>query len=107
MPYLYLVFAIAAEVTGTSLLKATDGFSRLWPTVACLGSYALAFLGLALTVRTLEVSVVYALWSGLGTAAIVVIGAALLGEPVTVPKVVGIGLIVAGVVVLHLGADTR
>lgn len=107
MAYLLLLLAIAAEVVGTSLLKFTDGFTRLWPTVATLGSYGLAFLFLAQSVRTVPISVAYAMWSGLGTAAIVAIGAAFLGEPLTVTKVVGIGLIVAGVVVLNLGGATH
>jgi small multidrug resistance pump len=103
MAYVLLLVAIAAEVVGTSLIKFTDGFTRLWPTAATLGSYALAFLFLAQAVRTVPVSVAYAMWSGLGTAAIAAIGAAFLGEPLTVAKVIGIGLIVAGVVVLNLG----
>lgn len=103
MAYLLLLLAIAAEVAGTSLIKFTEGFTRLWPTVATLGCYGLAFLFLAQAVRTVPVSVAYAMWSGLGTAAIAAIGAAFLGEPLTVAKVVGIGLIVAGVVVLNLG----
>lgn len=103
MAYLLLLLAIAAEVAGTSLIKFTDGFTRLWPTVATLGCYGVAFLFLAQAVRIVPVSVAYAMWSGLGTAAIAAIGAAFLGEPLTVARVLGIGLIVAGVVVLNLG----
>lgn len=103
MAYLFLVAAIAAEVVGTSLLKSTDGFSRLWPTVACLSVYALAFAGLAQAVKDLPVGVVYAMWSGLGTAAIVAIGATFLGEPLSLPKVVGVALVISGVVILNLG----
>lgn len=103
MPYLFLALAITAEVIGTSLLKLTDGFSRLWPTVGSLGMYGVAFALLAQTLRTIPVGVAYALWSGLGTAAIVAIGAAFLGEPLTVTKVVGVSLVIAGVVVLNLG----
>ncbi|MFI7496864.1 DMT family transporter [Kocuria sp. M4R2S49] len=103
MPYLFLALAITAEVIGTSLLKYTDGFSRLWPTVGSLGMYGVAFALLAQTLRTIPVGVAYAMWSGLGTAAIVAIGAAFLGEPLTVTKVVGVSLVIAGVVVLNLG----
>jgi multidrug transporter EmrE-like cation transporter len=74
MAYVLLVLAIAAEVLGTSLLKTTDGFSRTWPTVACLASYAVSFVFLARVVTELPVGLVYAVWSGLGTAAIVAIG---------------------------------
>jgi small multidrug resistance pump len=103
MAYVFLLAAIAAEVVGTSLLKATDGFTRLWPTVACLTSYAISFVALSQAVKGMSVGVVYALWSALGTAAIVAIGAVFLGEPITLIKVVGISLIIAGVVTLNLG----
>jgi small multidrug resistance pump len=101
--YVFLLAAIAAEVVGTSLLKATDGFTRLWPTVACLAGYVISFLALSQAVKGMSVGVVYALWSALGTAAIVAIGAVFLGEPITLVKVLGIGLIIAGVVTLNLG----
>jgi len=103
MGYVFLLGAIAAEVIATSLLKATEGFSRLWPTVGVLVGYGLAFVALSQVVKSVPVGVAYAVWSGLGTAAIVAIGAVFLGEPLTVVKVVGIGLIVAGVVVLNVG----
>ncbi len=103
MAYLFLLGAIAAEVVATSLLKATDGFTRLWPTVACLAGYAVSFVLLAQAVKGVPVGVAYAMWSALGTAAIVAIGAVFLGEPITVVKVVGVGLIIAGVVTLNLG----
>ncbi|WP_104141228.1 multidrug efflux SMR transporter [Arthrobacter sp. ZGTC131] len=103
MAYLYLVLAISAEVIGTSLLKSTEGFSRLWPSIWCLGSYAIAFVLLSQVIKTVSVGVAYALWSGLGTVAIVAIGSAFLGEEITPLKIVGIGLVVAGVVILNLG----
>ena len=103
MPYVFLMIAITAEVAATSMLRATDGFSRLWPTLACLTGYAISFAALAVTVKDLPVGVVYAVWSALGTAAIVAIGAMFLGEPLTVPKVIGVSLIIAGVVTVNLG----
>ncbi len=103
MAYLLLFFAIIAEVAGTSLLKSTEGFSRLWPTVACLIAYFAAFFLLAAAVeRGMNVGVGYALWAGLGTTAIVVVSALFLGESVTASTVIGVGLIIAGVVVLNL-----
>lgn len=103
MPYVLLVLAIAFEVLGTSLLKATEGFSKLWPTVGCLGGYVAAFLCLALVVKQLPVGVVYAMWAGLGTAAIVAIGVLFLNEPINAIKVAGVSMIIVGVVVLNLG----
>lgn len=90
---MFLLTAISAEVAGTSLLKATQGFTRLWPTVGLAVAYLLAFGMLALAVRDIPVGVAYAMWSGLGAAAIVAIGAAFLGEPLSVSKVVGVALI--------------
>lgn len=103
MAYLLLSLAISAEVLGTSLLKSTEGFTKLWPTLASLGSYAVAFYLLARTVEKLEVGMVYALWSGVGTVIIVIVGMLFLNEPVTAVKVLGIGLVVAGAVILNLG----
>jgi small multidrug resistance pump len=104
MAYLLLGLAIGAEVLGTSLLKSTDGFSKLWPTVASLTAYAVSFFALAVAIQKgLQVGVGYAIWSGLGTTLIVIIGALFLSEPVTLVKVVGVALVIAGVVVLNLG----
>lgn len=104
MPYVLLLFAIAFEVLGTSLLKATDGFTRLWPTVISLGSYAASFVALAWAVRhELPVGFAYAVWSGLGTAAIVTIGVLFFQEVLSFQKVAGVLLVIGGVVVLNLG----
>ncbi|MBJ8348889.1 multidrug efflux SMR transporter [Antrihabitans sp. YC2-6] len=102
MAYLFLVGAIIAEVIATSLLKSTEGFSRLWPTIGCLTGYAVAFALLAQSIsRGMQVGVGYALWSALGTTLIVVIGVLFLNEPMSAAKVAGVGLVVAGVVVLN------
>lgn len=103
MTYLFLLCAIFAEVGATSLLKSTEGFSRLWPTVACLAGYAVAFASLALSIsRGMRTDVAYALWSAIGTAAIVLIAVLFLGSPMSVAKVAGVALIIAGVVTLNL-----
>jgi len=101
--WVYLTLAIALEVAGTSLLPRTQGFRRLRPTLATLGLYAVAIYLLSLVLRSLDVGIMYALWAGLGTAAVAAIGMVFLGERTSVAKVVGIGLVVAGVVVLNLG----
>lgn len=104
MPYVFLLVAIACEVVATSLLKSTEGFTRLWPTVACLAGYAASFTALAWAVKHhLPVGFAYAMWSGLGTAAIVAIGIVFLNESVSLQKIVGVLLVVGGVVVLNLG----
>jgi small multidrug resistance pump len=101
--YLYLFCAIIAEVVATSLLKSTEGFSRLWPTLGCLGGYAVALALMAVSIsRGMHTDVAYALWSAIGTAAIVLIAVLFLGSPVSVAKIAGVGLIVVGVVTLNL-----
>jgi small multidrug resistance pump len=99
----YLFLAIAVEVAGTSLLRFTDGFTRLWPTVGCLAAYAAAFALLAVVVRDVPVGVAYAMWSGLGTAAIFAIGVVFLHESVSLTRIAGVLLVIGGVVTLNLG----
>ncbi|MEV3965412.1 multidrug efflux SMR transporter [Nocardia sp. NPDC050193] len=95
--------AIVAELVGTSLLKATEGFTRLWPTIASLSAYALAFILLAQAIaRGMDVGFAYAVWSGLGTTLIVIIGALFFGESLSAAKIAGVALVVAGVVTLNL-----
>jgi Membrane transporters of cations and cationic drugs len=104
MPYLFLTLAICAEVLGTTLLKYTAGFTRLWPTLGSLAAYGSSFMLLAQALaRGLGVGVAYAIWSGLGTGLIVVIGVVFLQEPLTAVKVAGLAMVVAGVVTLQLG----
>lgn len=103
MTYLFLFCAIFVEVIATSLLKSTEGFTRLWPTVVCLTGYAISFALLALSIsRGMQTDVAYALWSAIGTALIVLIAVLFLGSTITVAKVAGIALIIAGVVTLNL-----
>jgi len=103
MPYLLLAFAIVAEIVATSLMKETDGFTRPLPTLVCLAGYAIAFGLLAQAVKSIQVGVAYAMWAGIGTVVIAVIGALFLNEPMTAAKAAGIALVVAGVTVLNLG----
>ncbi len=103
MAWLLLAGAIATEVIATAALKLTDGFSRLVPSIVVVIGYVASFALLAQALRRhLQVSVAYAVWSGVGTAAIAVIGAALLDEPLTTVKVLGIVLVIGGVVLLNL-----
>lgn len=101
-PWLLLAAAIVAEVIGTSLLKLSRGFTQLWPSLGVVVFYLLALFLLALTLRTLSVGVAYAIWAGVGIALIALIGVVLFGESLDLPALLGIGLIVAGVVVLQL-----
>ncbi|WP_128437120.1 DMT family transporter [Streptomyces cyaneus] len=103
MGYLLLAGAIAAEVAATTAMKYSDGFSRLWPSLLTALGYVVSFALLAQTLKTVSVGTAYAIWAGVGTAAIVAIGIAFMGEGMTVVKAAGIALIIVGVVVLNLG----
>ncbi|MDT3443647.1 MULTISPECIES: multidrug efflux SMR transporter [unclassified Pseudofrankia] len=97
-----LVAAIGSEVAASALLPRADGFKDpLWSAVVLLG-YGLSIWLLALVVRTLSVSVTYAIWAGVGTAAVAVVGVFFLGEAMTWAKAVSLALIIAGVIGLNL-----
>ncbi len=100
--WLSLALAILAEVIGTSALKASDGFSRLWPSAIVVAGYGAAFYLLSLTLRQIPIGIAYAVWSGAGTILITVIGVLLFRQKIDLAGIVGIGLIVAGVLVLNL-----
>lgn len=101
MVWVYLGVAIATEVAGTVALKFADGFTRVVPSAIVVLGYGLSFLFLALTLRGLSLGLTYAVWAGAGTAAIALIGMAVLGEPVSALRLACIALIVAGVVGLN------
>ncbi|MGY3200938.1 DMT family transporter [Streptomyces sp. TE5632] len=103
MGYLLLAGAIVAEVGATTAMKYSDGFSRLWPSLLTLLGYVVSFSLLAQTLRTLSIGTAYAIWAGVGTAAIAAIGVMFMGEGLTAVKALGIALIIVGVVVLNLG----
>ncbi|GAQ54895.1 multidrug transporter EmrE [Streptomyces acidiscabies] len=98
-----LAGAILAEVIATSAMKYSDGFSKLWPSLLTGLGYVVSFALLAQTLRSVSIGTAYAIWAGVGTATIAVIGVVLFGDGVGGAKIAGILLIVAGVVVLNLG----
>ena len=99
--------AILAEVVATTSLKASEGFTRLWPVALMVVGYAASFYLLALTLRSLPLGFAYAVWSGLGTAGAVLAGWALWQESLGPAGLGGVALIVAGVVVLNLSAGAH
>jgi small multidrug resistance pump len=106
MAWVLLVLAIAAEVVGTLSLKASDGFSRLWPSVAVVAGYGVAFTLLAFALKTLDVGPAYALWAGLGTVGAAVGGWLIFSERLSLLTVSGIVIVVIGVVAITMG-ETR
>jgi small multidrug resistance pump len=102
-----LIAAILLEVVGTTSLKRTDGFTRPLPTLLMLICYVGAIYLLSLAVKLIPTSVAYAVWSGLGLVLVAIAGFWLNGEKLTWGLVLGIGMILAGVVVLNLSTQVR
>jgi small multidrug resistance pump len=100
--WLFLLVAILTEVAGTSLMKASQGLTRLVPTIFMFVLYAISFIFMAMALKKIEVGIAYAIWSGLGTALIAMIGIAWFRESFNLPKLVGIILIIGGVILLNL-----
>lgn len=102
MPYLFLAIAIVAEVIGTSALKASEGFSKTVPSIVTVVAYGAAFYCLSITLKTVPVGVAYAIWSGVGVALIAIVGWVLFDQKLDAAAIIGMGLIVAGVVVMQV-----
>jgi len=101
MTYAYLALAIIAEVIATSALKASEEFTRFWPSVLVVVGYGLAFYLLTLVLRVLPVGITYAIWSGVGVVLVVLAAAVLYKQMPDWPAILGIGLIIAGVVLIN------
>jgi small multidrug resistance pump len=102
MPYLLLAGAILTEVIGTTAMKYSNGFTRLWPSVVTVVGYLISFALLAQTLRSMAVGTAYAIWSAVGAALIATIGIVFLDESASLLRLSGIALVIAGVVVLNL-----
>ena len=102
--YLTLAIAIVAEVIGTSAIKASEGFTRPVPSVIVVAGYGAAFYFMSLTVRTMPIGIVYAVWSGVGIVLISAIGWVAYGQALDPPALMGLSLIVAGVLVVNLSS---
>jgi len=101
MQWLYLGAAIVAEVIATSVLKASEGFTRLIPSLVVLIGYSTAFYFLSLTLRTIPLGIAYAVWSAVGIALVSAIGWLLYKQSLDAPAIIGIGFIVTGVVIIN------
>lgn len=106
MTYLYLFLAIVAEVIATSSLKAAEGFTKLGPSLLVVIGYFAAFFLLSLVLRTMTVGIAYAIWSGVGIILLAIVGAVAFREIPDTPAVIGMGLIIAGVIVIHVFSQT-
>lgn len=106
MGYLYLAIAIVAEVIATNALKASDGFTKLLPSLVVVGGYGAAFYLLALVLETIPVGLAYAIWAGLGIVLVALVAALVFRQMPDLPGLIGMALIVAGVVIISAFSKT-
>ncbi|HDM9856504.1 TPA: quaternary ammonium compound efflux SMR transporter QacH [Listeria monocytogenes] len=102
MSYLYLALAIVGEIIGSSLLKASEGFSKLFPTIGVIIAFVVSFFFLSLSLKTIPLNTAYSLWSGLGLVLTTIISVLIWKEKLNMASIAGITLILAGVVILNL-----
>jgi small multidrug resistance pump len=107
MIWLYLVLAILLEVSGTTCMKLSEGFTKMAPSILLAVFYTLSLGMLTLALKKIDVSVAYAIWSGVGTALIATIGVLWFKEPATALRLISLGLIIIGVVGLNLSGGAH
>lgn len=101
MHWLFLALAIVSEVFGSSMLKMSNGFTKLWPTIGMGLGFALSFYALSLALKAIPLGTAYAIWAGVGLVLTCLVSVVFFGQKVDAPGIVGIGLILAGVLVLN------
>jgi len=102
MKYVYLLIAILSEVTATTALKASEQFTRLWPSVLVVLGYASAFYFMSLTLKSIPVGISYAIWSGVGIILISITGYFFYHQKLDTPAIIGMGFIIVGVLIINL-----
>ena len=107
MHYLYLFISIATEIIGTSFLKTSEGFTKLWPTLGTLLSFGICFYFLSLTIKFLPLNITYATWAGLGLVLTTIISVIVFKENVNLISIISICLIVIGVVLLNVFGESH
>lgn len=106
MKFVYLTIAILAEVTATSFMTKSDGFTKLAPSVITVIGYVIAFYFLALSLREIPVGIAYAIWAGAGIVLIAAIGWLVYGQKLDLPAIIGIGMILGGVIIVNTLSKT-
>ncbi|MFY9204975.1 MAG: SMR family transporter [Yoonia sp.] len=106
MHYIILFFAIVTETIGTTALQASNQFSKFWPSVIVVVAYSASFYLMALALKVIPVGIAYAIWSGVGILMIAIIGFAVFGQKLDLPAILGMGLILVGILVIHLFSAT-
>ena len=105
--YIFLAFAIVFEITGTSLVKDTEGFTRWIPSIICLGTICISYYLMSHVVSFIPVGITYATWSGLGIAAITIIGVFKYNQIPNFPTIIGLILIIIGVIIVNMMSDIQ
>jgi small multidrug resistance pump len=106
MTYIYFAAAIISEVVATSALKASEQFTKLTPSLIVIIGYCISFYLVTLVLRTIPVGITYAIWAGVGIVLVALVGAILYKQIPDIPAVIGMGLIVAGVVIINVYSKT-
>ena len=106
MAFVYLAIAIVAEVIATSALKASEEFTKVIPSMIVVAGYGTAFYFLTLVLRSIPLGITYAIWSGVGIALITLVGAVVFRQMLDTPALIGIGFIVAGVVIINVFSNS-
>lgn len=101
MHYIMLFIAIVAEVIGTTLLKTSESFTRLWPSLGTLLCYGIAFYCLSLTLQHMPTGIAYAIWSGVGIVLISLVAWLWQGQRLDLPALIGLAFIIIGVIVIN------
>ncbi|SNR68677.1 MULTISPECIES: DMT family transporter [Hymenobacter] len=104
--WLILLLAIVSETIATSALKASEGFTRLWPSVIVVIGYGVAFYCMSLTIKVIPVGIAYAIWSGVGILLITLVGVVLYKQVPDAPAILGLLLILSGIVVIQVFSKT-
>ncbi|MDP9567602.1 UNVERIFIED_ORG: small multidrug resistance pump [Kosakonia oryzae] len=99
---IFLGIAIVVEVIATTALKSSDSFTRLLPSIISIAGYCIAFWCLTIPMRTIPTGIIYAIWSGAGIVLIGIVGWLVHGQKLDLPAMLGMGLIIAGVVIINL-----
>ena len=106
MTYALLAIAIVCEVVATSALKASEGFTKLWPSIAVVLGYGSAFYFLSLVLQSMSVGIAYAIWAGLGIVLVTVVGALIFRQMPDAPAILGMVLITSGVIIINVFSKT-
>jgi small multidrug resistance pump len=106
MTYIYFAAAIVSEVIATSSLKASEEFTKLIPSLMVIIGYSISFYLVTLVLRTIPIGITYAIWSGVGIVLVALVGAIIYKQIPDIPAVLGMGLIVAGVIIINVYSKT-